>query len=98
MVKARVRKGMQVTVIAGEHKGKSGEVLSIDKSRNRVTVEGVNIRMKAMRRTQSNPQGGISEIEGSMHASNVMPSEEYEERMARKNKSNSDVQEEDDNG
>lgn len=95
MAKARVKMGMQVTVIAGENKGQSGEVLGVDRKKDRVTVEGVNMRQKAMRRTQANPQGGISEIEGPIHISNVMPSEEYQERMARQNKSNSDVQEED---
>ena len=80
MATARIKTGTNVTVIAGEHKGQQGDILTVDREKQRVTVEGVNRQKKAMRRTQANPQGGISEIEGPIHISNVMPTEEYETR------------------
>ena len=80
MAKSRIKTGTKVTVIAGEHRGHEGEVLTVDREKQRVTVEGVNRQNKAMRRTQTNPQGGISEIEGPIHISNVMPTDEYETR------------------
>jgi len=97
MAKKRITTDTQVTVIAGEHRGQSGNVLSVDKENQRVTVEGINKQRKAMRRTTDNPQGGITEIEGPIHISNVMPTEEYEARRQRKtNSSQSDEQEEQD--
>lgn len=72
--KMKFRKGDQVLVIAGNDKGKQGEVRSIDRDRNRVIVEGVNLRWKHKRATQQDPQGAARvQEECSLHASNVMP-------------------------
>lgn len=70
--KAKIKKGDTVIVITGDDKGKQGKVLNVDYKTARVTVEGVNIVKKTLRRTQSNPQGGIIEIEAPIHISNVM--------------------------
>jgi large subunit ribosomal protein L24 len=72
--KIKLKKDDEVIVIAGsrEDKGKKGKILSIDKRRDRIYVSGINKRKKFMRPTQENPQGGIIEIEGSIHISNVM--------------------------
>jgi len=67
-----VKIGDQVLVIAGNEKGKTGKVLKVFPKRNRVIVEGINFRKKALRPTQENPQGGIVEREMPIHASNVM--------------------------
>ena len=68
-------KGDIVQVIAGDSRyhGKHGKVLSIDKRKGRVLVEGVNIRKKHMRATSKNQQGGIVEKEAPIHISKVMP-------------------------
>lgn len=68
----KIKKGDQVEVIAGKDKGKRGEVLTVDRKKNRVVVEGVNIVHRHMRPSQDNPQGGIIENEAPVHASNVM--------------------------
>ncbi|MGM0414081.1 MAG: 50S ribosomal protein L24 [Bacillota bacterium] len=68
----KIKKGDQVEVIAGKDKGKRGEVLNVDRKKNRVVVEGVNIVHRHMRPSQDNPQGGIIENEAPIHASNVM--------------------------
>ncbi|MEM1058321.1 MAG: 50S ribosomal protein L24 [Verrucomicrobiota bacterium] len=69
--KFHVKKGDEVLVISGVHKGKSGKVLEMVRKKNRVIVEGVNLIKKAMRKTQDNPTGGIQEREGTLHLSNV---------------------------
>ncbi|MEZ6005305.1 MAG: 50S ribosomal protein L24 [Planctomycetota bacterium] len=67
-----VRKGDQVIVIAGNDKGRTGQVVAVDVAKNRVVVEGVNVRVKHRRPTQQNPQGERVEAEAPVHASNVM--------------------------
>ncbi|NTW46527.1 MAG: 50S ribosomal protein L24 [Chlorobaculum sp.] len=73
-VKLHVRKNDEVTVIAGNDKGKSGKVLKVFPQKGRVIVEGVNIRKRHMRPTQGTPQGTIIEREFPIHASNVKKS------------------------
>jgi large subunit ribosomal protein L24 len=65
-----VRKGDEVEVIAGDHKGKTGRVLKVIRDKNRVVVEGVNMVKRHTRQTQKR-QGGIVEKEAPIHASNV---------------------------
>lgn len=67
-----IRKGMQVKVISGNHKGESGKVLAVFPKTNRVIVQGVNFIKRATRPTQENPSGGFSEKEAPIHMSNVM--------------------------
>ena len=70
-----IRKGVEVIVIAGDHKGKKGKVLQILRDKNRVIVEGVNLLKKHERKSQDNPQGSIIEREFPIHYSNVMLTE-----------------------
>lgn len=62
----------EVIVVAGSQKGKRGKIMSVDRARNRVVVQGVNKRKRFQRPTQENPQGGVIELESSLHMSNVM--------------------------
>jgi large subunit ribosomal protein L24 len=61
-------------VIAGDHKGKKGKILHVNRIKNRVLVEGVNLIKKHEKKSQDNPQGSIVERESSIHISNVKPS------------------------
>jgi large subunit ribosomal protein L24 len=70
-MKTHVKKGDNVTVIAGNHKGKSGKVLSINAGKQQVIVEGVRKIKKAVRPTQEDQEGGIKELDGPVHLSNV---------------------------
>ena len=70
-LKLHVRTGDQVLILAGKDRGKKGKVLQVYPKANRVLVEGVNLVKKAMRPTEDNPEGGISEREAPLHASNV---------------------------
>ncbi len=68
----KVRKEDKVVVIAGNYKGKTGKILKVFPKKNRVIVEGVNIRKRHTKASQQNPQGGIVEKELPIDASNVM--------------------------
>lgn len=59
-------------VIAGTSKGSEGSILSIDRKKNRVIVEGANMIKKHVKPSASNPQGGIVESAAGIHISNVM--------------------------
>ena len=67
-----VRKGDLVLVVAGNDKGKQGTIQAVVRETNRVIVEGVNLRWKHRKPTQSNPKGERVQVERSIHASNVM--------------------------
>jgi len=73
MSKTHIKKGDQVQVTVGGEKikGKKGTVLSVDAAKGKVTVEGVRLIKKAVRRSEKNPDGGIVEVEGPIHISNV---------------------------
>ena len=67
----KIKQGDTVKVISGSYNGKEGRVLKVLNSRSRLVVEGINMLKRHMRPNQENPQGGIIEKEGSIHASNV---------------------------
>jgi large subunit ribosomal protein L24 len=68
-----IRAGDTVVVTAGNDKGAIGEVLRVLTDNNRVVVQGVNVRVKHLRPTQQNPQGGRIQREMPIHISNVSP-------------------------
>ncbi len=70
---ARIRKDDIVEVISGEHRGARGKVLRVDQDRDRVLIEGVNMVVRHVRRSQKHPQGGRIHKEAALHMSNVQP-------------------------
>jgi len=68
-----VRKGDQVMVIAGNDKGKTGQVLRVDPKRGKVLVQGVNRVYRHLRPSRRHPQGGRIQKEMPIHISNVLP-------------------------
>jgi len=70
--KLHVKVGDTVKVISGTSKGSEGKVLRIDRSKDRVIVEGVNVVKKHVKPSAANPQGGIEEAEAGIHISNIM--------------------------
>ena len=66
---AHVRKGDEVIVIAGAHKGKRGKILKV--VGERVVIEKVAMVKRHTKATQQSPQGGIVDKEGTVHISNV---------------------------
>ncbi|MHB9003158.1 MAG: 50S ribosomal protein L24 [Coriobacteriia bacterium] len=67
-----IRKGDKVKVIAGKDNGKESRVLRVYPEKQRLVVEHVNMIKKHQRPTNKQPQGGILEVEGTIHVSNVM--------------------------
>lgn len=70
-MKTHVKKGDEVQIIAGKSKGKRGVVLFVNAKKQTVTVEGARILKKATKPSESDPDGGIKEIDGAIHISNV---------------------------
>lgn len=68
----KLKKNDLVKIITGKDKGKTGRILEIDRDKNRVLVEGCNMKKKTVRPKNQQEKGGIIEIEGSLHISNVM--------------------------
>lgn len=68
----RLRKGDLVKVIRGNFRGQTGHVLRVDRERNRVVIEGVNLRKRHRKPSIQDPEGGIITFEAPVHASNVM--------------------------
>jgi large subunit ribosomal protein L24 len=68
-----VKKGDMVVVIAGDDKGKTGEILHVFPDRGKVLVQGVNVVHKHLRRSRVNPQGGRIQKEMPINISNVLP-------------------------
>ena len=60
-----------VVVLTGKDKGRTGKVLKVLPTENRVVVQGVNMVQRHTRPTQADPQGGIKNKEASLHLSNV---------------------------
>ena len=69
--KLHIKKGDRVMVIAGEDKGKVGEVLELQPHKNRAVVENVRVSKRHRKPTNTDP-GGIKEISGPVHLSNLM--------------------------
>ena len=71
MKKYNIKKGDTVYVNAGNDKGKTGKVLEVLRSKDRVIVEGVNMVSKHTKPNPKAPQGGIIKQEAGIHISNV---------------------------
>lgn len=71
MMKLKIKSGDTVTVIAGDHKGSEGKVMSVDREKNKAIVEGVNVVKKHEKPSAQNPQGGVVEKEAPIHVSNL---------------------------
>tara|TARA_B100000212_G_C27030897_1_gene387263 strand:+ start:82 stop:342 length:261 start_codon:yes stop_codon:yes gene_type:complete len=65
-----VKKGVQVKIIAGKDKGKSGEVLEINRKLNKVKVKSINMIKKHLKPTKEN-KGGIITKENFINLSNI---------------------------
>lgn len=71
----KIKNGDNVIIIAGKDKGKEGVVLNTNPTKGFVYIEGINIQKKHNKPSQSNQEGGIEDIEGPVHISNIMVKE-----------------------
>lgn len=76
MSKFKIKRGDKVKVIAGDDKGKTGEILSVDYKNNKVVVSGCNIKKKSVKPTEEDKNGGFKDVEARIHISNVAKVEE----------------------
>jgi large subunit ribosomal protein L24 len=84
MQKFHVKRGDTVVVLSGSQKGKTGKVLEILASKQRARVEGLAMIKKHEKKSEKNPQGAITEREGSIHLSNLMLESNYNASTKRK--------------
>ena len=68
----KIKKGDTVKVIAGKDRDKEGKVVSVDRKKGKVLVEGINMITKHEKPSASNQNGGIVQKEAPIDASNVM--------------------------
>ena len=65
-----LKKGTQVKIITGKDKGKTGEILEINRKLNKVKIKTINMIKKHTKPTKEN-KGGIVSKESFIHQSNV---------------------------
>ena len=65
-----IKKGNKVKILTGKDKNKEGEIIELDRARNRAKVKGLNIIKKHVKTTKEK-KGGIFEKENFLHLSNL---------------------------
>ena len=65
-----LKKGTQVKIISGKDKGKTGEILEINRKLQRIKIKSINMIKKHTKPTKEN-KGGIISKESFIHQSNV---------------------------
>ncbi|WP_435314064.1 50S ribosomal protein L24 [Cellulophaga fucicola] len=71
MMKLKIKTGDTVRIVAGDHKGVEGKVITVDREKNKAIVEGANMVSKHEKPSANNPQGGIVKKEAPLHISNL---------------------------
>ena len=73
MAGMKLRTDDEVIVISGKDKGKTGKIIRVDRARERVFVEGINMIKRHQRPNPGRPNApvGVIEREGPVHVSNV---------------------------
>ena len=66
-----IKKGIDVKILTGKDKNKTGEVIEVDRNNNRVKVKGTNMIKKHVKTTKDK-KGGIFEKENFIHISNIV--------------------------
>ena len=81
-----VKKGDEVQVISGNHRGATGKILQVLPKKQQVLIEGVRLIKKSVRKSQDNPNGAIVTREGPIHISNVKMVEATRPKRTKKGK------------
>ena len=66
-----IKKGLDVKILTGKDKNKTGEVIEVDRNNDRIKVKGTNMIKKHVKTTKDK-KGGIFEKESFIHVSNVV--------------------------
>ena len=67
----RIKKGDNVSVLSGNDKGKTGEVLEVMPKADKIVVKGVNVRKKHVKPRKAGEEGGIISVECAIPSSKV---------------------------
>ena len=80
-----LKKGTQVKIISGKDKGKTGEILEINRRLNKVKIKSINMIKKHTKPTKEN-KGGIISKESFIHQSNIknLDTKKNEKKLAKK--------------
>ena len=65
-----ITKGINVKILTGKDKNKTGEIIEVDRNNNRVKIKGANMIKKHVKTTKEK-KGGIFEKENFIHISNI---------------------------
>ncbi len=68
----KIKKNDKVKITAGKDKGKTGKVLQVFPSRNKASIEGLNLLIKHMRPRKQGEKGQRIEFPAPMDLSNMM--------------------------
>lgn len=80
----KIKRGEEVVVISGANKGQRGKILQVLPRKDRIVIEGVNLRKKHVKARSAEEEGGIIEREAPLHSSNVMSAERFDARQQKK--------------
>ena len=69
-VPTKLKTGDEVVVVTGKDKGKTGEILEINRKLNKVKIKSINMIKKHLKPTKEN-KGGIVSKESFIHQSNI---------------------------
>ena len=79
-----LKKGVQVKVISGKDKGKTGEILEIDRKLDKLKIKSIGMIKRHTKPTKEN-KGGIISKESFIHQSNIKNI--YKKKLEKKTKS-----------
>jgi large subunit ribosomal protein L24 len=71
-MRSNIRTDDKVKILTGKDKGKIGKVLKVDRKKDRVLVENINMITRHVKPSAQNRQGGMVKSEAAIHVSNVM--------------------------
>lgn len=71
-MRSNIRTDDKVKILIGKDKGKIGKVLKVDRDKDRVLVENINMITRHVKPSAQNRQGGMVKSEAAIHVSNVM--------------------------
>ena len=78
-----IKKGIKVKILSGKDKNKDGDVIEIDRKKNRAKVKGINMVKKHVKTTKEK-KGGIISKENFIHLSNLKLFETKKKNEAKK--------------
>ena len=80
-----IKKGLDVKILTGKDRNKTGEIIEVDRNNNRVKIKGINIIKKHVKTTKDK-KGGIFEKENFIHISNIAILKKEKKKEASKQK------------